>query len=128
MDRTDDHRYLLPIRTPVSGAIVVEVIVELAQGLALEFDGALDEEAVDAGSLLHQLGAIVDEAAVTGHLLCQPSSVLDGRAAVISHLLDRLSDPLDDETHCAGSGHKVLAVAANLSVTAALRCPDKMCQ
>ena len=94
MDCTDDHRYLLPIRTPVSGAIVVEVIVEPAQGLALEFDKALDEEAVDTRHHLHQFNFLDDEAAVT------------------SHLLDQLNDALNDETHYARSRHKILAAAA----------------
>ena len=128
MDCTDDHRYLLPIRTPVSGAIVVEVIVEPAQGLALEFDKAHDEEAVDTGNLLHQLSAIDDETTVTSHILGQPNNVLDDAAAVTSHLLDQFSDPLDDEINYARSIHKIMAAAATLNMTAALRCPDKMCQ
>ena len=78
------------------------------QGLALEIDKALDEEAVDTRHLLHQLNtlddeapvtthflgqpnnALVDEAAVTSHLLGQPNNVHDDQAAVISHLLDLL--------------------------------------
>ena len=112
MDRTDDHRYLLPIRTPVSDAIDVEVIVEPAQGLALEFDKALDEEAVDTRKLLHQLNALDDEAAVTIHLLGQPNNILEDEAAVTSHLLDQLNDALDDETHYARSRHKIVAAVA----------------
>ena len=109
-------------------AIDVEGIVEPAQGLALEIDKALDEEAVDTRHLLHQLNALDDEAAVTSHILGQPNNVLDDQAAVISHLLDQLNDPLDDETHYARSRHNILAAAATLNVNAALRCPDKMCQ
>ena len=98
--------------TRIIYAIDVEGIVEPAQGLALEIDKALDEEAVDSRHLLHQLNALVDEAVVTGHLLGQPNNVLDDAAAVTSHLLDQFSDPLDDETHYARSRHKILAAAA----------------
>ena len=90
----------------------VEGIVDPAQGLALEFDKALDEEAVDTRHLLHQLNALDDEAAVTSHLLGQPNNVLDDEAAVTSNLLDQLNNALDDETHYARSRHKILAAAA----------------
>ena len=85
----------------------VEGVAELAQGLALDIDKALDEEAVDTRHLLYQLNALVDEAAVT------------------SHLLDQLNDPLDLTMQ---GPDKILAAAATLNVNAALRCPDKMCQ
>ena len=92
-------------------AIDVEGIVEPAQGLDLEIDKALDEEAVDTRNLLHQLNALDDEAAVTSHILGQPNNVLHDQAAVTSRLLDQFSDRLDDETHYARSRHKILAAA-----------------
>ena len=88
---TDRRRRRRRRRRQWSGEVLrycVEGIVDPAQGLALEFDKALDEEAVDTRHLLHQLNALVDEAAVTSHLLGQPNNVLDDEAAVTSHLLD----------------------------------------
>ena len=73
----------------------VEGIVDPAQGFALDFGKALNEEAGDTRHLLRQLNTVVDEAAVTRHLLDQPNNVHDDQTAVISHLLDSNTRTLD---------------------------------
>ena len=70
----------------------VEGIVDPAQGFALDFGKAFNEEAGDTMHLLRQLNTLVDEAAVTRHLLDQPN---DDQTAVISHLLDSNTRTLD---------------------------------